>query len=394
MRRMRRAVVVAGLALAAAAQAGAALDWRQPWSAPRDPAAAATQSDEYAWRLFVALNWPAERDGRRAAPRAAFGADRPVVWERWQNVADVYLPGGRDPGTWAAALPTEAAAHRFESSSLKDLPNLRHMAGGVMVPVVDPLGSARRLTEIRMNRQSFEFIRARGLFSVQGQLRVLETGEVVSFPFGACDVKAKWRPITEGERARYHTTLVILSDGTSRLYGLTALHIASKDLPNWLWATFEHVENPKLADNEGWQLPSRDTFACGKEAPDCNRAPRGIGLEGTVWQYYRLRGTLRGYSDAQGAPALLANSELERGMQRSSSCITCHSRAAIGVAGGEPVRRPVFASQGDSSDAQPARRGFIGEPTWLGNAPEAGGARFAPLDFVWSMTTARGRPSE
>lgn len=388
-------LLVAGLALAAAAHAADALDWRQPWIAPRDRAAAATDSDEYAWRLFVALDWPAERKGRGADRHASFGADRPVVWERWQNVADIYLEGGRDPGPWAAALPPETAGHRFESSSLKDLPNLRHVVAGVMVPVVDALESARRLTEIRMNRPSFEFIRARGLFNVEGQLRALAVGEAVSFPYGACDVKAKWRPIGESERARYHTTLVTLSDGTQRLYGLTALHIASKDLPSWLWATFEHVDNPALADNEGWQLPSRDRFACGKDAPDCGRAPPGIGLEGTVWQYYRLRGTLSGYTDAQGEPQLLANSELERGMQRSSSCITCHSRAAIGVAAsGRPVRLPVFASRGGSPAAPPERRGFIGAPTWLGSATQADGARFAPLDFVWSMAAAQGRPVE
>jgi len=386
----RPSVLATWLVMAAATQAAAALDWRQPWIAPQDPPAAAARSDEYAWRLFVALNWPAEGAQRRADRHAVFGADKPVVWETWQNVADIYLESGSDPGPWAPTRAAEEPAeHRFETASLRDLPNLRHIVDGVMVPLLNPVASARRVTEIRMNRTSFEFIRARGLFNIEGQLRALASGSAVAFPYGARDVKAKWRPISAEERARYHTTVVTLSDGTRRLYGLTGLHIESKDLPNWFWATFEQVDNPTLADNEGWQLASRDTFACGKERSDCNRAPAGIGLEGTVWQYYRLRGTLTRYTDAQGAPQLLANSELESGMQRSSSCITCHSRAAIGVASGQPVRLPVFAASGESAGNPSQRRGFIGRPDWLNRLAGRNGTRFQSLDFVWSMTKAQ-----
>src|SRR5208282_2024632 len=106
---------------------------------------------------------------------------------------------------------------------------------------------------------------------------------------------------------------VRMAGGAARLYGLTALHIVSKDLPQWFWATFEHVDNPRLPDADKWQLPSSDHFACRGEAADCNRMPRGIGLEQTVWQYYRLRGTLTRYVDDENRPLRLANSELEAG---------------------------------------------------------------------------------
>jgi hypothetical protein len=187
--------------------------------------------------------------------------------------------------------------------------------------------------------------------------------------------------------------LVTLADGTTRLYGLTGLHIVSKDLPTWFWATFEHVDNPTLPDNEGWQLPSRDSFSCRGEPADCNRAPAGMGLEGTVWQYYRLRGTLTQYTDAAGEPQLLANSELEAGMQRTASCITCHSRAALAVIDGEPTRLAVFdTGDGGSLPGIVGRRSFFGEPRaeWFGRA--AGGRReplFRQLDFVWSMANAQ-----
>ena len=41
------------------------------------------------------------------------------------------------------------------------------------------------------------------------------------------------------------------SSGVTRLFGLTALHITTKDLPNWFWATFESVYNPGRCDYMG-----------------------------------------------------------------------------------------------------------------------------------------------
>jgi hypothetical protein len=360
-----------------------------PWTEPHDSTIAAERSDEYAWRLFVALNWPADPATRMSDTHAHLGEEGPVVWETWRSAGSVYLNRGADPGPWLPArAEDELPAHRFEAVSAKELPYLRHIVGGVMVPVSNPLLESRRLTEIRMNRTAFEFIRARELYNIEGQLRAYASAGA-AFPYGAKEIKAKWRPIREDERSRYHTLELALPDGTRRLYGLTGLHVASKDLPTWFWATFEQVDNPSLPDNEGWQLPSRDHFACGKEKPDCNRAPAGIGLEGTVWQYYRLRGTLTRYTDGAGEPQRLANSELESGMQESASCVTCHSRAAIGVVQGAPVRLDIFDTNATaSSEPGLQRRGFIGTPEAAWFAPAAG-PRFRSLDFVWSLNQAQ-----
>jgi hypothetical protein len=313
-----------------------------------------------------------------------------VVWEAWQNTADVYIKDGADPGPWAAghAGLSFASERRFEVLSLKDFPNMRHIVGGVMVPLADPMPSAKRLIESRMNRTSFEYIRAQELYNVEGQLRAVAGGRSVHFPFGAAQVKASWRPISAEQQSRYHSVVVKFADGTSRLYGLTALNIASKHLPNWFWASFEHVDNASRADSDGWQLPSRDTFACRGVGGDCNRVPLGVGLEATVWQNYRLRGTLTNFVDSAARPQLLANSELEAGLQGTASCITCHSRASIGVIDGAPQRLPVF------EDAV-LRRGYIGlpNPEWFDGVGQSGRQRptFRPLDFVWSLSQAKPR---
>lgn len=385
---LRGALSACAFALLAGQASGQA--GRGPWLAPQDAQDALAQSDAYAWKLFIALNWPADARARGADPTATFGVDRPVVWETWQNAAEVYRADGGDPGPWTLGTPRPAVAdeERFETASLKDLPNLRHVAQGRMAPFDDPVAAARRLTEIRMNRAAFEYIRARALYNVEGQLHAAAAGGV-AFPADAIEVKAQWRPVTAQERGRYHTLEVRLADGQRRLYGLTALHIISKTLPQWFWATFEHVDNATLADAEGWQLPSRDRLACPPQRPDCNRAPAGIGLEGTVWQFYRLRGTMTGFLEDDGQPARLANSALEKGMQASSSCITCHARASIGLAGDTPVRLPVFESVAPRAAGGFERRGYVGLPdaAWFEKA--AAGARFWPLDSVWSLSLAK-----
>ena len=390
-------IAALGLSSGAAADpesaAGARLNWSRPWLQPRHARAAAALSDEYAWRLFVAVNWPADWGRRRADARASLGADRPTVWETWANTADIFLDDGADPGPWRRQMrpPGAADASRFETISLKDLPNLRHVVGGRMVPFVDPVAGARRLTEIRMNRAAFEYIRARKLYNLDGQLKMLAQHGTVSFPAATTEVKAKWRPITAAEKPRYHTVEIRQRDGTTRLYGLTALHVVTKDLPDWFWATFEHVDNPALTDTDGWLLPSADHFACPAAQADCNRAPVGIGLQGTVWQYYRLRGTLTRYVDDAGQPLRLANSELEAGLQPSASCMTCHARSSIGLVAGSPVRLPIFDAQTGQDPVQ--RRGFLGppRPEWFGgvNGEDGSATAFQSLDFVWSLSKAR-----
>jgi hypothetical protein len=189
--------IVSALILACVSQLSMAMDWRNSWDQPHDPQQAAANGDEYAWRLFVALNWPADPRMRRANPSASLGADQPVVWETWQNAADVFLDDGREPSPWIGGEPQPPIANerRFETGSLKDLANPRHIVGGRMVPLLDPIANAKHVTEIRMNKVTFDYIRARELYNEDGQLRALVQGRRVYFPPGSIDIKARWRPL-------------------------------------------------------------------------------------------------------------------------------------------------------------------------------------------------------
>ena len=308
-----------------------------------------------AWRLFLALNRPVPMD--RAAPHAG-----PVLaWETWPTAAATFRRDGADPGTWNR---NRIGTDRFEGMVPAGLPNLRRVQAGRMVPVRDPLASARRLVEVRLNPVSYDFIRGRGLYTVDGQRRAVNTGRV-AFPCGSLQLKAGWRPITRRQRNRYYTMTLRLADGSVRWYGLVALNLAFKTRAgNWLWASFEHADLAKRGE------------------PPAQAGQPG----GTPWRYYRLRGTQTGFVDAAGQATRLGNAELESGLGDSASCMTCHARATIGVQPGAG-RLAVFAP------APPGiRRGYVGrpDPGWFGHTDAQGRwqARFAQLDFVWSLAQA------
>jgi hypothetical protein len=292
----------------------------------------AAASDAEAWRIFAALN-PA-------------GADQLAAWESWPSAANTFRRDGADPGPWRGV--SHPGTERFELLAPADFPNLRHIVNGRMAPVTDPLGQAKRLVEVRLNAASYDFIRTRQLYTVEGQRRAVGRG-TVEFPVGAIQLKAGWLPINESERPGYHTLTLHLADGGTRLFGLAALNIAAKTSHGWMWASFEHTD------------------------------AQGGG-------HYRLRGTQTSFLDADRRPVRLGNAVLEADLGNSASCMTCHARATLSVDGGLS-RLPVLAP------APPGvRRGYVGtpDPGWFGHADTAGHwqTTFAPLDFVWSLSQA------
>src|SRR6202012_5259858 len=89
------------------------------------------------------------------------------------------------------------------------------------------------------------------------------------------------------------------------------------------------------------------------------RAPSNIPLQGTVWDNYRLRGTMTRPVDDGGHAVLLANSRLEAGVAHSASCVTCHSRASIGVIDGKVSRLTVLDSGAEPLEGD-STRGYVG----------------------------------
>lgn len=353
------------------------------WREPQDTKQALTEPDRYAWRLFIALNWPADMENRRADQQKAYGDDGPVVWESWKLSSgrgdEVFLAQGKDPGPWVGGPARgERSIQNFESLPLQQL-----IAGGrPMTALFDPQLAQFRGNENHINKAGYEFIRSNELFNVEGQISMVEANKEIIFPLQAKEVKAQWRRIEDADKPRYHWAEFV-NDGEDRLvFGMTALHITTKDLPNWFWATFEHKDNEKLDGAEPWMLPSRDSTA----GPD--GYPTEIGLEGTKWMYYRLRGTQIDFVDSRGNPTVLANSQIEEGFQTSSSCITCHALASVSRDGDRLFFfRPGFSRGVSVGPVGHPDAGLFSYPSFqLGGTPSQ---QFQQQDFVWSLMRAR-----
>lgn len=217
----------------------------------------------------------------------------------------------------------------------------------------------------------------------------------VDLPADAIMIKSNWlheglaRQLGIKETARagfikkYMVTQISYAKGkTCNLEGihyLMAFHISSKDIPDWVWATFEHVLMPGRCDitgcndsygyKSGDRLPVgvADNYVAPKVHSDNLNSPSAVfnrdqlypieairpGLDkvlkalkiGTrssvdprepaaqdaAWRSYRLKGSQVEFVDKTGRATFLGNSITEAGFMDGSSCITCHARAGIKV---------------------------------------------------------------
>jgi hypothetical protein len=224
--------------------------------------------DDFSWRTFVALNWPAA-DGSRGEPDTTkeLGAEAAnVVWGTWKADHEIFQPGGMEPSPWdsfEAQSPDKFLA--FEDAGRikvlggfgargSDLQiehyNQAGIAGNEQGALV---GSNRKYVryEVRINKDEFNFIR-NGKFYLASNLPT--TGQLV-FPSGAGEIKAAWRLFTDAELQdaelvkRYFTTQAVLvdPDGSRQTttIGLIGLHIVRRTPTRreWIWSSFEHVDN-------------------------------------------------------------------------------------------------------------------------------------------------------
>jgi hypothetical protein len=226
----------------------------------------------------------------------------------------------------------------------------------------------------------------------------------------------------------------------SGTHNLLAFHISSKDIPNWVWATFEHVRLPGRCDftgcNDSWgffssdrDLPAdaarnylepntkdddlpqgADSVVFDRDqlyAAEAIRPPLaavldalGIGVEPAradrprpgdrAWRSYRLKGTQVEFVDSMGRPTFLGHSVTEAGFVNGSSCMSCHSRAGSDTDGtfhpGQPGRGtfPLSVFQNELSDFGYGRsaHGFH-----RSNQPPS--LEVLQTDFVWGFLFAR-----
>jgi hypothetical protein len=262
-------------------------------SIPADVEGPANQHnfDLFAWREFIALNWPADPAtcGARLDASPLTNVGSPRVWETWKTDAEIFVSPPQQPSPWCSqeqpalrfgrqignlgpAL-VNSFQERFDATGIgralfqlsnvlpQALPATAQAFGG---PLVDQSGRFVRYEE-RVNKDEVDFILDRNLWSKAGQTRWL-SHDPIDMPSGdnrailgrtgAMEVKAAWKIMTPAELrgGRFYTTRALVTTGTDSTgkpitavadVGMIGFHIThkSKSAPQWTWATFEHVDN-------------------------------------------------------------------------------------------------------------------------------------------------------
>ena len=265
MRKLLLAIVVPALVLGAAAcqvssgnkAEAQASGGGSGGSSAETPNPAMTAPDQTAWNVFI----------QAVAPAAGGG----TTFETWASDTDTFTPGGAwpagrgKPDLRAAVLPTAAkggAAH-FTLGR----PALRRQTAGLQgtaaaaqqgipnppPPTTEPGNDNNLVEEVRRNHPAFDFIVNNHLNSRSGLQAAFKAATPLSFPTDSIEVKTNWLPVAD--LATYYPgatadQFYVVTENNVQ-YALIAMHVISKLVPNWTWATFEHQANPGRCDFVG-----------------------------------------------------------------------------------------------------------------------------------------------
>ena len=236
--------------------------------------------DNFAWRAFIALNWPSLTDSaHRGIPDRAkqLGDKGPRVWETFKARYELFqlgpdgLPVAPQPwATYKAQNPCGADVDN-RAKTLAAFDPFMDFNQSAFLPGVgaNPLVAQNRTYtryEARINEAEYSALAESG-WSLGENLP--DPAHPAQLPIGSIAVKAAWRLLTAADtptvRARYYIvenanvvdvakTLaaghVVCSKSDVALVGLHIV-IRTKDRPQGVWGTFEHVDNvPPAAAGE------------------------------------------------------------------------------------------------------------------------------------------------
>ena len=391
-----------------------------------DPGLALTNPDEFNWSLLVAIS-------KKAPPNLQFPAGanttNNAVWETWADDQFTFpsQPDPANPPKWqdrnkpVTPQPITQLQLRLKA--------LRHERAGLQPEAIIPGGGGE---VVFRNQSSFDFIIKHNLFYREGLAAAFKQGvNSGGFPNGitlqfdpaAVELKAVYQPLG-GALTKENCHWNYAAD--RKAYGLVALHIMSKQIPNWTWATWEWSGNTEDQRNgnpgrSDW-YGSRDSFgAVYKDAsgvpthfqapvvdpatggPSGKPYPSGAVTAELIkmfkdagfseewqqeWSNYRLKGSQIDFTDSTGAAVLVGNSVTENGFVQTSSCMTCHGNTGVDSTGA-PNPSIGFTLDGQS------RNGPL-NPAWfydLNNfdlAQQFGRYKviYYPVDFVWAILKA------
>ena len=247
--------------------------------------------DDYSWRLFVGMVWPAAQDKRGVADTSKkLGDPGPRVFETYKSLAELFHEDGTaptptfndyDPANYNACKVQQRFGDVVLGSS-SAYGDLGQAGMGVLTgPLVAQNGRYVRYQTL-YNQIASDFI-VSNKYYLRSNLPKLPDGPsnvpAMQFPDGSIAIKAAWldmRGFTSEQTQRYYTRRAIVKDPTSGVcspvtVGLVGLHVVQKtpSRPQWSWSTYEHVDN---VPSDRADAPGKYTFHDGgtTEMPDEN----------------------------------------------------------------------------------------------------------------------------
>lgn len=355
--------------------------------------------DKFAWDVFIEISKPVNPNN----------PDGEIVWQKeWVNAEDVFkdpmnkpewskivgLPLLRD-NSIGAPLQQELfkeALNKMKASNPKSA-NFHSISS---CKENMPHDSLLR-NETKMNKATFDFIIENDMYYAEGVEEFFAKKTKIDAPIESKEIKATWKPIKPEDKTRYHFV-----EKGKKIYGLVALHIITKDLPNWTWATFEHIDNECLTDAENNpKLKSIDKYGRNSDGSVSKELKNDFiknGLPEKWYEYYRLRGTQTDFTSPTGEDIILANTYIESGFELTSSCMTCHAKASVGAKltrqqlppNLKPEKISDYLNQLDVFETkEPIAIGNLGspKPTWFYNylPSDQKEVKYIQTDFMWSI---------
>lgn len=223
--------------------------------------------DDYSWRAFIALVWPA-LSGQRGAPdpnQPITAIDVPLVFETYKADWETFQTNGTPPSAFNSntsfwtSNPSlspcpQAKPGDFLLAPISKFGNVGLAGTGDLVSVM----IAQNGTFVRYlaayNEIEFNQILAKQLYLAANLPQNQNpAGSPIVFPNGALDIKSAWIDMKSvAHPERYHTREAWLVDPISGqcsaapvTVGLVGLHIVQKtsSRPQWIWTTFEQIDN-------------------------------------------------------------------------------------------------------------------------------------------------------
>jgi hypothetical protein len=303
--------------------------------------------EETAWRLWVASTCPVNQN---VYPY--------VIWENWIEQAQMYPLNPANvlqiPASLATSSPTPHVLHASLLALAKNpgigatVPGLLGAADQNCNTAQAPPDNQKNLIiceEVRENGSTQDYLTGTVMWNRNGQKQLAAAHANIQFPKPSIEVKADWIQLSSigFDCANLPPSLsqsVHVETVNGNCFAMVGLHLISKLVNKWIWATFEPqnlTTNPfrckvlGCSDSFG-SLPASTKGAFTALTPqlqglmnDANLAPE--------WKNYRLDGVQIRFVDSNNKPTLLGNSIIEGenvGMNlKQSSCISCHSLSSV-----------------------------------------------------------------